>query len=246
MSAYTPEEMMIVAAARSLVNGAVCLVGPGHPSAAVNLARLTHAPDLVLIYDSGIIGTRPPHLPLSVADEVLVGAADTVVPVPELFRYWLQGGRIDVGFLGAAQIDKFGNLNSTVIGSYDKPRVRLPGAGAAPEIAMFAKEVFLVAPHAERTLVEKLDYVTTKAPPRGPVALITDLGVLRPAPETHELVLFALHPGVTEDDVRARTGWKLEVAPDVITNDPPTDTELEVLRAMQARTKRAHSRPDPS
>ena len=239
---YTPEEMMIVAASRALVNGAVCLVGPGHPSAAVNLARLTHAPDLVLIYDSGIIGTRPDHLPLSVADDVLVEAADTVVSVPELFRYWVQGGRIDVGFLGAAQIDRFGNLNSTVIGSYAHPRVRLPGGGGAPEIAMSAKKVFIVAQHDPRTLVETLDFVTT-IPSRPPAALITDLAVLAPSPEDGELVLVALHPGVTEDDVLEKTGWTLKIGEDVVTSDAPTPEELEVLRQLYARTNRAHGQP---
>ena len=158
---YTPAEIMTVAAARKLKNGTVCFVGIGLPSAAANLARITHAPELVLIYESGTIGAKPDVLPLSIGDGELAETADAVVSVPEIFRYWLQGGRVDIGFLGAAQIDKFGNINTTVIGSYEKPKVRLPGAGGAPEIATAAKEVAIILKQSKRAFVEKLDFVTS-------------------------------------------------------------------------------------
>src|SRR5579863_3265215 len=157
---YTADEMMTIAAARMIRNGASCFVGIGLPSAAANLARLTHAPDTVLIYESGCIGTKPTVLPLSIGDGELAETADAVVSVPEIFAYWLQGGRIDVGFLGAAQLDRYGNLNTTVIGSYEKPRTRLPGAGGAPEIAASAKEVLLILKQDPRTFVERLDFLT--------------------------------------------------------------------------------------
>src|SRR5262245_15029177 len=158
---YTRDEMMTVTAARQLRNGAVCFVGIGLPSAACNLARLTHAPDLVLIYESGTVGTRPTVLPLSIGDGELAETADCVVPLPEIFSHYLQGGRVDVGFLGAAQIDRFGNLNSTVIGNYARPKVRLPGAGGAPEIATHAREVLVVMKQSPRSFVPHLDFVTS-------------------------------------------------------------------------------------
>src|SRR5215470_15595450 len=161
-AAYTPQEIMTIAAARRLKNGSVCFVGIGLPSAAANLARITHAPDVVLIYESGTIGAKPDVLPLSIGDGELAETADTVVSIPEIFRYWLQSGRVDVGFLGAAQIDKFGNINTTIIGgSYQSPRVRLPGAGGAPEIATAAKEVVIIVKQSKRTFVEKLDFITS-------------------------------------------------------------------------------------
>lgn len=250
---YTADEMMTIAAARLLTNRTVCFVGIGLPSAAANLARLTHAPEIVLIYESGTIGTKPSVLPLSIGDGELSATADTVVSVPEMFRYWLQGGRINVGFLGAAQIDRFANINTTVIGPYGKPKVRLPGAGGAPEIAASAGEVFIVLRQSARAFVEKLDFITSAGhldggdarkragfPGKGPTVVITDLGVLRPHPETKEFQLVALHPGATREQAIAATGWKLKVADSLETTPPPTKDELEVLRALHARTARAH------
>src|SRR5690349_3910701 len=193
LNRYTPDEMMTIAAARLIWPGCVCFVGIGVPSAAANLARLTHAPDIVLIYESGAIGTQPDVLPLSIGDGELAETADVVVPLPEIFTYWLQAGRIDVGFLGAAQIDRFGNLNTTVIGDYARPDTRLPGAGGAPEIASLAREVLIVLKQSPRSFVERLDFRTSAgffdggatraqsgAPGRGPQAVITDYGVLAP------------------------------------------------------------------
>jgi glutaconate CoA-transferase subunit B len=225
-SAYTPAEMMTVAAARALPNGATCLVGIGLPGTAAILARRVHAPDLVLVYESGPIGAKPGYLPLSIGDGVLAETADTVVSLVEIFNYWVQPGRIDVGFLGVAQLDRFANINTTMIGSsYASPRVRLPGAGGAPEIAASCGEVIIVARQTSERFVERLDFVTSVGHGtggdtrrrlglrgRGPTAVITDLGVLTPDPETRELVLTHVHPGVTEADARAATGWELRVA----------------------------------
>ncbi len=250
---YTADEMMTIAASRLLQNRMVCFVGIGLPSAASNLARLTHAPEIVLIYESGTIGTKPDVLPLSIGDGELSATADTVVSVPEMFRYWLQGGRIDIGFLGAAQIDRFANINTTVIGPYDKPKVRLPGAGGAPEIAGSAGEVFIVLRQTARAFVEKLDFITSVGhldggdarkraglPGKGPSAVITDLGILKPHSTTRELELVSLHPGVTKEQAIGATGWKLNVAARLEATPPPTKIELETLRALHARTARAH------
>src|SRR5271168_1981765 len=242
---------MTIAAARWLRNGSVCFVGIGLPSAAANLARLTHAPDVVLIYESGTIGAKPQVLPLSIGDGELAETADTGVSVPEIFRYWLQGGRVDIGFLGAAQIDKFGNINTTVIGgTYDAPRTRLPGAGGAPEIATAAKEVAIILKHSKRALVEKLDFVTSSGyfenatgngrRGRGPTTVISDLGIIASDPATNELVLTALHPGVTAEQVKAATGWELKVALRVDITPAPTAAELAALRDLHARTTKAH------
>jgi glutaconate CoA-transferase subunit B len=249
---WTAEEMMTVAAARLLKNGTVCFVGIGLPSAAANLARLTHAPEIVLIYESGCIGTQPTVLPLSIGDGELAETADTVVSVPEIFRYWLQGGRIDVGFLGAAQLDRYGTINTTVIGPYDRPGVRLPGAGGAPEIATLAGEVFIILRHGKRALVDRLDFATSRGflpgdrvegagkRGKGPSVLVTDLGILKPDPDTRELTLASLHPGTTVEQAKAATGWVLKVAPDLKETPPPTAAELGALRALQERTRRAH------
>lgn len=254
MPDYTPDEMMTIAAARMIRNGATLFVGIGLPSAAANLARLTHAPDTVLIYESGTIGAKPTVLPLSIGDGELSETADAVVSIPEIFTYWLQGGRIDLGFLGAAQIDKFANINSTVIGPYEKPKVRLPGAGGAQEIAAYCGEVLITLRHSKRAFVEKLEFLTSgghfeggdsreklKLPGKGPVALISDLGILTPDPVTKELTLTSVHPGVTVDQVVAETGWALKVAAKVDTTEPPTEGELTVLRDLNARTARAHA-----
>jgi glutaconate CoA-transferase subunit B len=228
---FSADEMMAVAAARRLTDGTVCFVGIGLPSLAANLARRTHAPGCVLVYESGTIGARPERLPLSIGDGELAETADSVVPVPEMFAYWLQGGRIDVGFLGAAQIDRHGNLNSTVIGDYANPRVRLPGGGGAPEIALGVKDVFVMLRHSTRTFVPELDF-TTSLGERVRV-VVTDLGVLEP--RGGELTLVATHAGVSVDDVRAATGWELKVAPDVGGTEPPTDEELAALRALETK-----------
>ncbi|MEQ8348985.1 MAG: CoA-transferase subunit beta [Sneathiellaceae bacterium] len=251
VSGYSADEMMSVAASRLLDDRTVCFVGIGLPSEAANLARLIHAPNAVLIYESGTIGTRPDVLPLSIGDGELADTARTVVSVPEMFRYWLQGGRIDVGFLGAAQIDRWGNINTTVIGPYDKPRTRLPGAGGAPEIATSSGRVYVILRQSPRAFVEELDFVTSlgggprrqglAVPGAGPQKLITDLGILEPHPETGELTLTALHPGATVEQAKAKTGWALQVA-DRLTETPvPSAQELEVLRALKKRTAEAHS-----
>ncbi|MDQ3778117.1 MAG: CoA-transferase subunit beta [Actinomycetota bacterium] len=236
-ASYTADEMMSVAAARRLRGGTVCFVGIGLPSGAANLARATHAPDCVLIYESGAIGAKPARLPLSIGDGELAETADAVVSVPEIFSYWLQGGRIDVGFLGAAQIDRHGNLNSTVIGDYDRPKVRLPGAGGAPEIAAWCRETFVMLRQSPRTFVERLDFRTTVGSPQeggaGVTCVVTDLGVLEPDPETRELVMTELYAHVTADDARRATGWDLKVAADPRSVAPPAPEELEALRALE-------------
>ena len=250
---YTTNEIMTVSAARMLRNGAVCFVGIGLPSKAANLARLTHAPEAVLIYESGPIGAKPSVLPLSIGDGELAETADTVVSTPEIFRYWLQGGRIDVGFLGAAQLDRYANLNTTVIGPYGSPKVRLPGAGGAPEISASAKEVLIILKQSARTFVEKLDFMTSvghyrggdsrkqlNLPGGGPSAVITDLCIMRPNEVSKELTVTHLHPGITAEQVRKATGWPILFAESVEETHPPSVHELETLRALEARTALAH------
>jgi glutaconate CoA-transferase subunit B len=244
---WTTDEMMTVAAARLLHEGTVCFVGIGLPSTVANLARRLHAPHCVLIYESGCIGAKPRRLPLSIGDGELAETADAVVSVPEIFAYWLQAGRVSLGFLGAAQIDRFGNINSTVIGSYEEPTVRLPGAGGAPEIAASAGEVFVVMRQTARAFVERCDFRTSVGfgdgpgdrrrlglRGRGPTVVVTDLGVLRPDPDTSELVMSELHPGVTEEQAVAATGWPLQVAAALGRTAAPTEYELSVLRALRA------------
>ncbi|MFC3995563.1 CoA-transferase subunit beta [Nocardiopsis sediminis] len=239
---------MTVAAARSLTSDMACFVGIGLPSTAANLARRTHAPGLWMVYESGTLGTEPATLPLSIGDGVLAETADAVVPVPEVFNYWLQPGRIDVGFLGAAQIDRYANINTTVIGDYADPKVRLPGAGGAPEIAASCREVVVIVRQSRRTFVESVDFVTSVGHADGPggrerlglrgggpTRVITDLGVLEPDPVTRELTLVSVHPGTTVPDVRAATGWDLAVAGDLRTTAPPAPGELAVLRALTDR-----------
>jgi glutaconate CoA-transferase, subunit B len=227
---HSADEMMTVAAARELRDGEVCFVGIGLPSTAANLARGRHAPDVVLIYESGTIGSKPTRLPLSIGDGDLAETADSVVPVPEIFNYWLQGGRIDVGFLGAAQIDRHGNLNSTVIGPYDSPKVRLPGGGGAPEIATHTRRVITIIRQSERTFVDELDFKSTLG--ADDQVVITDLGVLRRI--DGELTLCALHPGVTLEQAREATAWELKVADDLATTDPPSSEELAALRELKS------------
>jgi glutaconate CoA-transferase subunit B len=250
---YTPTEMMTIAASRALRPTDVCFVGIGMPSAACNLARLTHAPDITLIYESGTIGTKPNVLPLSIGDGELCDTALTTVTVPEMFRYWLQGGRVTVGFLGGAQIDKFANLNTTVVGPYEKPKVRLPGGGGAPEIATSCGEIFIIMTHGKRGFVDKIDFFTSLGhgsggdsreklgvKTKGPTKLITDLCVFEPDPASKEMTVTSIHPGVTREQIDANTGWKVNYAAKVAETPPPTARELEVLRELHARTRRAH------
>jgi glutaconate CoA-transferase subunit B len=255
MADYTPNEMMTVAAARALRNEDVCFVGIGMPSAASNLARLTHAPGITLIYESGTIATRPEVLPLSIGDGELCDTALTTVSVPEMFRYWLQGGRVTVGFLGGAQIDRFANLNTTVVGSYDKPKVRLPGGGGAPEIASACGEIFIIMAQSKRTFVDKLDFITSMGhgeggdhrarlglATKGPTKLVTDLCIFEPDPQTKEMTVTSIHPGVTREQIDDNTGWPVRYAADVAETKPPTAEELAILRELHARTARAHGK----
>lgn len=250
---HTPTEMMTIAASRLLSDDDICFVGIGAPSAACNLARLTHAPGLTLIYESGTLSTRPTVLPLSIGDGELCDTALTTVPVPEMFRYWLQGGRITIGFLGGAQIDRFANLNTTVVGDYAAPKVRLPGGGGAPEIASNCGQIFITMAMGSRAFVEKLPFITSFGhgtgkgdreklglKTKGPTRVITDLCVMAPDPESAELSVISLHPGVTREQVQAGCGWPLRFAADLTETPAPSAQELEVLRALHARTKQAH------
>jgi glutaconate CoA-transferase subunit B len=250
---FTPTEMMTVAASRALKSSDVCFVGIGMPSAACNLARFTHAPGITLIYESGTIATKPAILPLSIGDGELCDTALTTVSVPEMFRYWLQGSRITVGFLGGAQIDRYANLNTTVVGPYDKPKVRLPGGGGAPEIAISCGEIFIIMAQSRRGFVEKLDFVTSfghgeggnhrahlGVNTKGPTRLITDLCVFEPDPLTKEMTVVSIHPGASRDQIEGNTGWKVKYAPQVVATPAPAAEELAVLRELHARTKRAH------
>jgi glutaconate CoA-transferase subunit B len=245
--------MMTVSAARMLRNGAICFVGIGLPSTAANLARLLHAPDAVLIYESGPIGAKPDVLPLSIGDGNLAEHADTVVSTPEIFRYWLQGGRVDVGFLGAAQLDRFANVNTTVIGDYYRPKVRLPGAGGAPEISTCAREVLIIVKQTRKSFVENVDFITspgfltggdtrTRAGIKtgGPVAVITDLCILRPEEDTRELTVASIHHGVTHEKIRQNTGWEVRFRTDCAETRLPDAGELAALRDLKARTASAH------
>jgi glutaconate CoA-transferase subunit B len=244
---WSADELMSIAAARALSNVRTCFVGIGLPSTAANLARRVHNPELVLVYESGTLGAKPDRLPLSIGDGILAETAQSVVSVPEIFNYWLQPGRIDVGFLGAAQIDRYANINTTVIGpDYRRPRVRLPGAGGAPEIAACCGEVLVVVRQSTRTFVEKVDFITSLGygtgrgdrellglRGKGPARVITDLGVLEPDPSTCELTLTSVHPGVDVDAVKAAVGWDLAVADEVGTTPEPTAEELKELRELE-------------
>lgn len=251
---WTSAEMMTIAAARALKSEDVCFVGIGAPSAACNLARLTHAPDITLIYESGTIGTKPDILPLSIGDGELCDTALTTVGVPEMFRYWLQGGRISIGFLGGAQIDRFANLNTTVVGDYRNPKVRLPGGGGAPEIAAHAGEVFITMAMGKRAFVETLPFITSMGhgeggdhrarlglKTKGPTRLITDLCQFEPDPVTREMVVTSIHPGASRDDLQAQCGWHLLYSDRVEMTPEPTREELQVLREIHARTRKAHA-----
>jgi glutaconate CoA-transferase subunit B len=241
MSALDPtgEEVMTIGAARELADGEVVLVGVGPPNAAANLARRLDAPGCVLVYESGAIGARPQRLPLSIGDDDLAAAAQDLVSVPEMFNYWIGGGRIDVGFLGASQIDRFGNINTTVIGDYQHPKVRLPGAGGAPEIAASAGRIIVLLRHSLRSFVGEVDFVTSVgrnvngAPASRVSAVITDLGVLRPSADDGELELVDVHPGVEVEQVLEATGWRLRVREPVGITEPVTERELSELRALR-------------
>ncbi len=252
--AWSADEMMTVSAARSLTNTDTCFVGIGIPSTAAILAKATHAPGLTLIYESGTIDTNPSQLPLSIGDGELAQTALTVVSIPEIFNYWLQAGRIKIGFLGAAQIDKFGNINTTIIGSsYDNPKVRLPGAGGATEIAGACIYTTIICRQSTRTFLEKIDFITScgfgKGPGsrkeygltgKGPRNVITDIGILEPDPDSCELVLTQIHVNVTVEHALRSTGWALKISDNLKVTQPPTERELEILRTLNT-TSNAHT-----
>jgi glutaconate CoA-transferase, subunit B len=245
-AAFTKSEMMIVAAARELAGQRVCFVGVGLPNIAVNLAQRTVAPDLELVYEAGAFGARPARLPLSIGDPTIVTGAKSVTSMFELFGFYLQGGLIDVGFLGAAQIDRFGNINTTVIGDYERPNTRLPGSGGACEIAINARQVFVIMRQSKRSFVERIDFRTSPGNlggadnaariraeqgwlGRGPSVVVTDLGIYH-FDGAGEMRLDSLHPGATLDQVRETIGWQPKVAEQVAPTPPPTDEELRLIR----------------
>ena len=227
---YTPDEMMATVAARELVDGEVVFVGIGLPNLACNLARRTHAPNLVLIYESGAVGATPSRLPVSIGDPALVTGSLMVCGMADVFQLFLQNGRIEVGFLGGAQVDRYGNINTTVIGSYAKPKVRLPGSGGAAEIAIHAQRILIVAKLSPRGFPEQVDFLTS--PGQRVAKVITDKGVLARDPKTGELVLAALYPGVAVADVQAGVGWPLRAEPQLARLEPPTTIELQLLREV--------------
>jgi glutaconate CoA-transferase subunit B len=243
---FSQSEMMIVAAARELAGQRVCFVGVGLPNIAVNLAQRTVAPDLELVYEAGVFGARPARLPLSIGDPTIVTGATAATSMFELFAFYLQGGLIDVGFLGAAQIDRFGNINTTVIGDYAHPKTRLPGSGGACEIAINARQVFVIMRQSARSFVETIDFRTSPGNlggaeqserirreqgwlGRGPSVVVTDLGIYR-FDVTGEMRLESLHPGATLDQVRATIGWDVRVSPTLESTAPPTAEELRLIR----------------
>jgi glutaconate CoA-transferase subunit B len=244
MTDYTPSELMITSSARALAGERVVFVGVGLPNIACNLARRTVAPELELVYESGVFGSRPARLPLSIGDPTLVAGAALVCPMPDLFMYYLQGGRIEVAFLGAAQIDRFGNINTTVIGDYERPKVRLPGSGGACEIAIHAHKVFVIMRLKKRAFVEQIHFRTSAGhltgepgerailgmPGSGPQLVVTDKAIFRFDERTGEMFLHSVHPGVTVEEVQASVSWPLKLAPDIATTDPPTCEELRLIR----------------
>jgi len=243
MNAYSPSEIMVARAARELKNGEVVFVGIGLPNLACNLARRLNAPELVLIYESGAIGAVPDRLPLSIGDPCLATDSISVCSMVEVFNYYLQGGLIDVGFLGGAQVDRFGNINSTVIGDYKQPKVRLPGSGGACEIAIHAGKIIIVLRQNQKSFPEKIDFLTSAGfidelngrkkynmPGRGPTLVITDLGVYGFSPKNHEMVLTEIHPGVSIQKIKENTGWKIKVSRKLIPTVPPSKEELRIIR----------------
>lgn len=242
MITYSSPELLTINAARLLRDGDTVFVGVGLPNLACNLARRTHAPDLVMIYEAGVIGAQPARLPLSIGDPTLVSGALSVCSMYDIFAFYLQRGNVDVGFLGGAQIDRFGNINATVIGDYPHPRVRLPGSGGSQEIAAWANRCYVLTPHQKRRFPEKCDFRTSagylsgrserdaaRLRGQGPVAVVTDIGFLEPD-ATGELVLTTLHPGKTAEDAKANTGWDLKIAPSLRSTEPPSEEELRILR----------------
>ncbi len=242
MTDYTSSELLTINSARLLRDGDTVFVGVGLPNLACNLARRTHAPNLLMIYEAGVIGAQPARLPLSIGDPTLVSGALAVCSMYDIFAFYLQRGNVDVGFMGGAQIDRFGNVNATVIGDYAHPKVRLPGSGGSMEIAAWANRCYLLTPHSKRRFPEKLDFRTSagflggraerqaaRLRGGGMLAVVTDLGILEPD-ETGELVLTALHPGATVEQARQNTGWELKVAADLRTTPPPDPEELRILR----------------
>lgn len=242
MSAYSSSELLTINAAHLLRDGDVVFVGVGLPNLACNLARRTHAPNMVMIYEAGVIGAQPARLPLSIGDPTLVSGALAVCGMYDIFAFYLQRGNVDVGFLGGAQIDRFGNINATVIGGYESPKVRLPGSGGSMEISAWANRCYILTPHQKRRFPEKVDFRTSagflggrgereaaKLRGKGPQAIVTDLGILEPD-ENGELVLTALHPGATLEQARANTGWELKAAAEIRSTAPPSEDELRILR----------------
>ena len=242
MIPYSSPELMTINAARLLRDSDVVFVGVGLPNLACNLARQTHAPNLLMIYEAGVIGAQPARLPLSIGDPTLVSGATAVCSMYDIFALYLQRGNVDVGFMGGAQIDRYGNINATVIGPYDHPRVRLPGSGGSMEIAAWANRCYIITPHQKRRFPEKVEFRTSAGflsgrserdlahlRGGGPQAVVTDLGILEPD-ENGELVLAALHPGKTIEEVKANTGWELKVVPSLRTTQPPSEEELRILR----------------
>lgn len=244
-SEYSPSEMMAAVAARELKDGEVTFVGIGLPNLACNLARALQAPDLVLIYESGAVGAVPERLPVSIGDPSLVTGSLMVCSMADVFQLFLQNGKIEVGFLGGAQIDQWGNINTTTIGSYAKPKVRLPGSGGAAEIAVHAKRVLIISRLNSRAFPAEVDFITSPGqrcrgktrkelgmPGAGPIKIITDRGILENDPATGEMILTALYPGVTVDEVKANVGWPLKARPQLDLVAPPTERELYLLREV--------------
>jgi len=242
MADYTTSELMVTRAAKELKNGDVVFVGIGVPSLAVNLAYRMHAPEICMIYESGAVGCVPKRLPISIGDPCLVTGSLAVVPMLDVFNLYLQRGLIDVGFLGGAQVDRFGNINSTVIGDYAKPKVRLPGSGGACEIAALAKRVVITIANSKRTLPERVDFVTSPGYLRGgrereklglrggPDLVITDMGAYRFDAQSREMVLVSVHPGTTPAKIKENTGWDVKVANDLTETPPPTSEEIRIIR----------------
>ncbi len=240
---YSAAELMIINAARLLQDGDVVFVGVGQPNLACNLAKRTHAPKLVMIYEAGVIGAEPARLPLSIGDPTLVSGALSVVSMYDIFTLYLQRGNVDVGFMGGAQIDKYGNINATIIGSdYAHPKTRLPGSGGSQEIAAWANRCYLMTPHQKRRFPEKVDFMTsagflngrkareaTGVRGAGMVTVVTDIGLMEPD-DNGELILTALHPGRTAEEAKTNTGWDLKTAPVLKTTEPVTEKELKILR----------------
>ena len=243
MNSFSPGEIMVTRAAKELKNGEVVFVGIGLPNLACNLARRLQAPDLVLIYESGAVGAVPSRLPLSIGDPCLVTDSISVCSMVEAFYYYLQGGMIDVGFLGGAQVDRFGNINSTVIGKYGTPKVRLPGSGGACEISIHSKKIIIILKQSKKTLPEKIDFITSpgfinennprneyRMPGKGPVLVITDLGVYIFSKDSHEMVLTEIHPGVSLSTIKDNIGWEVKISDRVETTRTPSKEELLIIR----------------